>query len=203
MTQRIDTLNALFGGPGRTAVLRLLAARTAPLTGRQVARLTGLSQPGAARALEHLANLGVVSRQGAGRAIMHELARENILVESIVLPAIAAEQSLTEDLVLALADAFGPVSVSVTLFGSAAAGEASPGSDIDVLVVADDDEQYSRAQDVYDMAAPHFFRRYNLPLSPIITTRAELPHAATAFWTEALESGVHVSGTPLAAIMAG
>lgn len=201
MDSRIDNLNALFGGPGRTAVLRLLATRATPLTGREVARLTGLSQPGAARALEHLASLGVVSRQSAGKAILHELARDNFLVESIVLPALAAEDSLTADLVSSLAETFGPVSISVTLFGSAATGDARSGSDIDVLVVTEDDDMSVRAHDAHDRATMWFIRRYNLPLSPIIASRGELPATATAFWSEALENGVSVSGLPLSALI--
>jgi hypothetical protein len=197
MTQRIDILNALFGGPGRTAVLRLLASRSAPLTGRQVAGLTGLSQPGAARALEHLANLGVVSRRAAGRAILHELERENLLVQSIVLPSLAAEQSLTDDLLKALAETFGPVSVSATLFGSIVAGEAGPGSDIDVLVVTEDDQQSALALEAYDAAGLQFFRRYGMPLSVIVTARGQLPPTPSAFWIEARDTGVTVCGAPL------
>ncbi|MDO9557110.1 MAG: winged helix-turn-helix domain-containing protein [Coriobacteriia bacterium] len=103
MNTGIDIIEALFGGPGRTAILRLLATQTAPLTGREVADLAGLSPAGAARALEHLARLGVVTRRRVGRAITHVLERESLLVQSIVLPVMEAERALLSAMIEDLA----------------------------------------------------------------------------------------------------
>lgn len=197
MADRLDILEALFGGHGRTAVLRLLASQTSELTGRQVAQLTGLSQPGAARSLEHLAGLGVVQRRRAGRAILHQLDRENLLVQSIVLPALEAEARLEEDLVHELRQAFGAVAISVVLFGSVARGQAGPGSDIDVLVVTADRESAARADHLAEDAGIRFFRRYGMPLSVIVTPRDALPAEPGAFLARARDEGLLVSGRSL------
>lgn len=197
MTREFDILEALFGGPGRTAVLRLLATQTSELTGRQVAELTGLSQPGAARALEHLARMGVVQRRRAGRAILHQLDRDNLLVQSIVVPALTAEAHVIEDIIAELRDAFGASAVSVVLFGSVARGQSRPGSDIDVLVVTADRESAMHADRVAEDVGPRFFRRYGMPLSVIITAREALPREPGAFLARARDEGVLVSGLPL------
>jgi predicted nucleotidyltransferase len=201
MAASIDILEALFGGPGRTAVLRLLATQTSELTGRQIGELAGISQPGAARVLEHLAGLGVVQRRRAGRAILHQLDRENLLVQTIVLPALAAEAHLLDDLKSELREAFGSLAVSLVLFGSVARGESAPGSDIDVLVVAADQESASRATQVADTEGPRFFRRYGMPLSVIVTARDQLPAEPGVFLARARDEGMLVSGIELARVM--
>ncbi len=197
MTGEFDILEALFGSPGRTAVLRLLAAQTSELTGRQVAELAGLSQPGAARVLEHLAGLGVVQRRRAGRAILHQLDRDNLLVQSIVLPVLAAESGVIGDITSELREAFGSLAVSAVLFGSVARGESRPGSDIDVLVVTEDSTSAVRADRVAEDVGPRFFRRYGMPLSVIITARDALPREPGAFLARARDEGILVSGVPL------
>jgi predicted nucleotidyltransferase len=197
----VDILEALFGGPGRTAVLRLLVRQTSPLTGRQVAELSGLSVPGAARVLDHFAGLGIVARRRAGRAVLHELNRESLLVSSVVVPAVAAEQSLQADMESTLADAFGPVAVSVVLFGSAARGEADRRSDADVLVVTCDDAHAVRATDIADDVGPLFYRRYGLPLSVMVTTAESTAGSGAAYLRNARDEGVLIAGAPLADVM--
>lgn len=201
MTFSIDILEALFGGPGRTAVLRLLVRQTTSLTGRQVADLSGLSVAGAARILDHFASLGIVSRRRVGRAVLHELNRDNLLVESIVLPAVAAEQSLQADLEATLAEAFGPVALSVVLFGSVARGSADRESDVDVLVIVEDDARAVRATDVADEVGTRFFRRYGVPLSVMVTTAGSLVGTRSAYLLSARDEGVLVVGRPLGELM--
>jgi hypothetical protein len=201
MNWTIDIINGLFGGHGRVAILRLLAGRTSPLTGRQVAELTGLSQAGAALALRHFAELGVVVQRRVGRAITNELQRDNVLVQTIVLPALEAERTLADDLRRGLADTFGDLAVSVVLFGSVASGEASPDSDIDVLVVTASQEDAARVSNVADESGPRFFRRYGMPLSVIVQTRETLPARPTAFLASARDTGELIVGTPLKDLM--
>ncbi len=201
MNWSIDIVNALFGGPGRTSILRLLGAQTAPLTGREVAELTGLSPAGAARALAHLGDLGVVTRRRVGRAITHELQADNVLVQTIVLPALAAERSLSEDLRSALTDAFASSAVSVVLFGSLISGGAGPGSDIDVLVVTATQQDAARVSQIADEMGPRFYRRYGMPLSVIVQSQETLPARVTGFLASARDHGELVCGVPLSELL--
>jgi hypothetical protein len=201
MNWSLDIVNALFGGPGRTGILRLLAAQTAPLTGRQVAELAGLTPSGAGRALEHLSGLGVVTRRRVGRAITHELQRDNVLVQTIVLPALASEEALVGDLKAALSKEFAEVAVSVVLFGSVASGEAQPGSDVDVLVITSSQKDAARASQIADENGARFFRRYGMPLSVIVQSRDTLPSRPSGFLASAMSGGELVSGIPLKDLM--
>jgi predicted nucleotidyltransferase len=201
MSWSLDIVNALFGGPGRTAILRLLVAQTAPLTGRQVAELAGLTPAGAGRALEHLSGLGVVTRRRVGRAITHELQRDNVLVQTIVLPVLAAEGALVEDLKTALSEAFGDVALSVVLFGSVVSGDARPGSDVDVLVVTANQKDAARASQIADENGARFFTRYGMPLSVIVQSRDTLPSKPSGFLASAVSGGELVCGVALGDLM--
>lgn len=201
MNAGIDILEALFGGPGRTAVLRLLAAQSAELTGRQIAELVGMSQPGIAGTLRHLASLGVVQRRRVGPAILHQLDRDNLLVQTLVLPALSAEANLIEDLKAELRAAFDPFAVSLVLFGSVARGESAPGSDIDVLVITADQADAASAMKVADEVGQRFFRRYGMPLSVIVTAQGMLPAEPSAFLVRARDEGILLSGAALTTLM--
>jgi predicted nucleotidyltransferase len=202
MNSSIDIIEALFGGRARVAILRLLARSTAPLTGRQVAELTGLSQPGTARALEHFAELGVVSRRRVGRAILHELQRDSVLVGEMVAPVMDAERRLREMLEQDLRETFADDALSVVLFGSALSWAGAPGGDIDVLLVAEDTASADRVEQIAEDAGPRYFRRYGRPLSAIVKTPAALSGERAPFVKSALRDGVAVAGTPLAEIVA-
>jgi DNA-binding transcriptional ArsR family regulator len=201
MNSSIDIIEALFGGRARVAILRLLAASTTPLTGRQVAELTGLSQPGTARPLEHFADLGVVSRRRVGRAILHELQRDNALVETIVVPVMEAERGILDLLEKDLEETFAASTVSVVLFGSALMGAGVRGGDIDVLLVAEDNATAERVEGIAEHVGPRYFRRYGMPLSAIVKTRQALAQGPAPFVISALRDGVTVAGTPLAEVV--
>src|SRR6266545_6191022 len=66
-------------------VLSVLAGTTKPLGGREVARLAGVSQNGAWRALRRLVDQGVVIEQPAGgRSMLYTLNRDHIAAEPII-----------------------------------------------------------------------------------------------------------------------
>jgi len=201
MNSTVDIVDALFGGSARVAILRVLAVQTISLTGRQVAELAGVSQPGAARALEHFAELGIVSRRRVGRAILHELERENAMVQSIILPVFEAERALQERLRHDLVEAFGAEALSVVLFGSVARGDRELPGDIDVLVVVGDTAAADLILERADEVAPVFFRRYGMPLSVVVAEQSALPAEPAAFLKSACEEGLVVSGEPLQALM--
>lgn len=88
----IQTLEDLLAGTGRIAVLRTLVSADAPLTGRQVAVAAGLSHAGAMRVLNRLQDAGLLTRRVVGRAMLHELDRDDAVVRQMVLPLFEAER---------------------------------------------------------------------------------------------------------------
>ena len=116
------------------AVLHVLAGTNGRLTGRRVARLAQEgTQQGILKALNRLCEEGIVKREDAGNAILFSLNRRHLAaapIEQLV--------NLRGELLNRLAGEFAAWHVQpvhASLFGSAARGDGSVASDIDIFVV--------------------------------------------------------------------
>jgi DNA-binding transcriptional ArsR family regulator len=116
------------------AVLAVLAGTTAPLTGRQIARLASRgTSPSVSAALDRLVEHGLVHRQVAGRAYLHTLNRDHVAA-----PVVEALAGLRAELLRRLRDALAdwdPAPVHASMFGSTARADGDTSSDIDLLVI--------------------------------------------------------------------
>lgn len=128
-------------------VLAVLAGTTTPLSGRQVARLTAgrASQRGVADTLARLTAAGIVLREDRPPSALYRLNREHLAAPAIV--ELANLRRTMIDLLSQMAASWRKRAASVVLFGSAARGDATATSDLDVLVVrpprvAADDEAW-------------------------------------------------------------
>jgi len=115
-------------------VLSVLAGAETEMTGRELQRVIGRgSHQGIRNAADRLAEQGVVSRRSAGNANLYRLNREHVAASWIEGLA-----SLPAQVFGRLRDAIKgwerPPAL-VVLFGSVARGEATPKSDLDLLVV--------------------------------------------------------------------
>lgn len=119
-------------------VLAVLAGSRRPMTGREIARLTGrTSHRGVLEVLSRLVEHGLVERQEAGRAFLFTLNREHLAAPAVdVLAGMRAE--LLRRIRAAVA-AWEIQPANVSLFGSAARGEGDTHSDIDLFVVRPDE----------------------------------------------------------------
>lgn len=130
-------------------VLGVLAGTTMPLTGRQVQRLLGsrASLGGVQNVLTKLVTSGLVHLTEAGSSHLYVLNREHVAAEAVL-----ALTDLRGRLFERIREAVGSWStqpLSVTVFGSAARGDGSEESDVDLFVVrpeavAPDDASWTR-----------------------------------------------------------
>lgn len=119
--------------PGVAAVLRILAGADAGFTGRQVARLAGMSPARTAEILAEFVRHGVVTVESAGPSQLCRLNQDHLLAGPLVA-LVTTRQSLLVELTGALGS--WPVRpLHASLFGSAARGDGAVDSDLDVLVV--------------------------------------------------------------------
>lgn len=116
-------------------VLAVLAGTTRPLSGREVARLAGLSQNGAWRVLRRLVEHGVVSQQeaGSGAALLYSLNHDHLAAEPVI--ALLRLREMLFDRIKGQIEAWPLAPVHASIFGSAARGDGDTASDIDVFVV--------------------------------------------------------------------
>lgn len=127
-------------------VLDVLAHTTLPLTGREIARLARRgSERGVRLVLHRLVDHGLVSAHEAGAATLYALNREHVAA-SVVEGLLRLRTELIERIRREV-QGWPTRPVHVSIFGSAARGDGSIASDIDLLIVrpeqvADDDAQW-------------------------------------------------------------
>jgi predicted nucleotidyltransferase len=130
-------------------VLEVLAGTTKPLSGREVMRLAhrSVSQQGVQNALDELAAHGLVSQVRAGNAVLNTLNREHILAPFVVQIVDLRHELL--DTMGAIVVEEAPTVRQAILFGSLATNSANEESDIDIVLVWNDDaSSLERQQDI-------------------------------------------------------
>lgn len=130
----MDRLGAL--GPNEARVLQALLRTEAPMTGRAVARVTGLPQSTAQRALTRLREAGLLMAAPVPPSVHYWPNPEHL-----AMPAVLALLRLGDELrrsMIGHVAAWRPQPLSVIVYGSIARGDATTSSDVDVLVVRPD-----------------------------------------------------------------
>ena len=198
-------LERLFRAPGQIAVLRALWKAPAALTGRQVQELAGVHNRTVMRSLQDLTQLGVVQRRAAGRANLYTLKRSHRAVRDLVDPLFKAEQSALERFVKALARVLRGHCLSAVLYGSVARGEAKPVSDVDLLVVVEDEQAVELFElEVQDKAERLVREGWSAMLEINLRTREKLVRKwSTPFLKQIRRQGLMVVGQTLDEVQRG
>lgn len=188
-------LDDVLGSRAKVAVLRCLwAADGESLSGRAVARRTGLSHAGALKALKELRVHRVLRTTLDDR---YQLDREHDMVSRGLVPLFALESGFERrltDLIVGIV----PRVLTVVLFGSVARGEETEFSDIDVLLIVPDDVDPVDAYEAITTSAG--ISRFGRYLSPSIYTTSMLADGYREGWpllAEIEHEGVVLLGEPV------
>lgn len=164
-----DILDEIFGRRSKVRLLRALSALDRPVSGREAARLAGLSHR-AMISLDDLVALGIVNRGETAGQHLYTFDREHILAAA-VLQVFEAERDRMDSVFARLSSIAGSAEVEYAgIFGSSARKEAEPGSDLDLLVLVRTPEAGERAHDAFVGAAADLKDRLGLRLSPVVLT---------------------------------
>jgi predicted nucleotidyltransferase len=130
----------MTAGAGLTAsearVLAVLLRVEAPVTGRAVARIAGLTQSTAQRAMTRLRDAGLVVAEPAPPSLLYRANHDHL-----AMPALMSLLRLDNELRVRMAEHVAEwrlTPASVVIYGSVAREEATAGLDLDVLVVRPD-----------------------------------------------------------------
>lgn len=191
-------LDTALGTPAKVAVLRILCTTSVELTGRETARLAGVSVPQAIQALNELAQRRIVIRRQAGRAGLYAINEKLDLVRKGIFPLFKLETSLTDSALKTFSNSIGEAPLSLTLFGSRARRDSSDSSDVDLLVVmrhVDDKFRERILRLSLDLSS-----KIGLHVSPLILSLKECRAASgqkQKLMEEILREGQTVAGKPL------
>jgi len=128
-------LDKLFISTAITAVLRELNLRIVGITGREIARQTGLTHRTALKALDSLEALKLVNKYIAGKAYYFTINRESYLFKKVIVSIFEAEREMLRAINKKIRSALGKYTESVILFGSVSRSEEIFGSDFDICMV--------------------------------------------------------------------
>lgn len=190
---------------GTESVLRVLAGTDQSLGVREVARLAGVSPNRASQVLSDLADHGlvVVKDRGAGR--LCRLNREHLAAEPLL--ALVGLRTRLLDKLRSEVAAWPRRPVHVSLFGSAARGDGTTASDLDLLVVranrASDDLDDEWDQQLYD-SGERILAATGNRAAWLVTTMTDLQRAVKfgePIVDEWRRDGIHLAGRRLATLL--
>src|SRR2546425_6767014 len=190
-----DELEEVIGSPIRLRVAKLLVEHpTREFTGREVARILGVSHATVNQAMQRLSDAGLVYARVVGRATAHRVNAESYL-HHVVKELLELERGLAEAIPNAIRERLQDVAVSLIVFGSYARGDATRDSDLDLLVITDDPDAVEKR------LAPlegRFVRSFGLRLSAKVVTRSNLAKRPLPPYVRgALDEGLAIAGPPL------
>jgi predicted nucleotidyltransferase len=123
--------------PTAAAVFRTLAGTTGGLAGREVARLSGVSPSRVVDILRAAEERGLVTSEHHGNVKINRLNRQHLAADAVI--ALVSMRRRMIDLLAEEVSSWAAVPVHASLYGSAARGDGSVRSDLDVLLVRADD----------------------------------------------------------------
>lgn len=188
-------------------VLSTLVGTTRPLSGREVARLSGVSPNGAWKTLRRFVEHGLVSeREAGGRTLLYTLNRDHVATEAAV--ALVNLRAGLVDRLTALIERWHVPPAHVSMFGSAARGDGDTTSDVDLFVVrarrvSVEAAEWRRQVDGLAGALPAWSGNHagisELALSDIPRLRRERPKIVEELERDAIT----LFGPPFAELLAG
>ncbi|HEX9339708.1 MAG TPA: nucleotidyltransferase domain-containing protein [Thermoplasmata archaeon] len=163
-------------------------------TGRETARLLGLSPSTALESLRILVSSGLARQRAIGRAYVFQVNRDSYLF-AILDNLLRSEDRIREEILEMARSTLGEGVVSIVLFGSYARGTPGPSSDLDLLVVTEDPKKIGERLDKLEAL---FLRRYGLHVDAKVLTPRELrARASLPYIRMARSEGIVVGGKPL------
>jgi predicted nucleotidyltransferase len=161
-------------GRNQARVLHRLAVLADGASGRRIHELSGVKALRTTQQiLEKLVSTGLVDLRRVGSSNEYSLNRDHVLwepIEAILATPARAEKRIAEVLTRALGDHAGGIS----LYGSFARGEGGPDSDIDILVVWNEDTDEALATEILDGAAQQIRRVTGNRAQLLAVTQSEL-----------------------------
>ena len=166
-------METIFAGKSRLRMLRCLYDSSRALTGRELARRSGLSPQQAHNVLKGLVAFGIVELTIAAPAHLFILNRRHWVFTDVVRVIFDSEKAWLDELLRELSRGLPSLVKSLILFGSAARGQLHAGSDIDVLALIEDGADKNEALAYFTSRSAGVLARCHYPLAPVALTLAE------------------------------
>ncbi|MBI4064419.1 MAG: MarR family transcriptional regulator [Elusimicrobia bacterium] len=204
LTDNRSVIEIVFGKRSRLEVLRCLYEASNEISGREIARRTGLSHQQAHQSLKELVSLGLVEYKIAAPAHLFYLNKNHWVVSEILQVVFDKEKSWLKNLLDDVTDGLPKQVVSLILFGSAAKGRLRAGSDIDLLALVGREKDKKAVLDYLVTASVKLGPKYHYPVAPLVLAVSEFREQyaqGSAFARNILKTASVVKGKMLTQIL--
>ncbi|HSW56662.1 MAG TPA: nucleotidyltransferase domain-containing protein [Ignavibacteriaceae bacterium] len=164
-------LDHIFINTSNLAVLRVLNDRIIGLSGRETARLAGISLRAAQLSLNSLEKLKIVNRHYGGREHSFTLNRNNYIAKEIISNIFSTEESFRTIIISHIIKKLAKLTDSVILFGSVARQEESTDSDMDICIVYS--KKIKEIEKAVSILRDMLNDKFGVTLAPFYITRKE------------------------------
>lgn len=173
-----NIIESIFNKGSNVRVLRALIERVVGISGRETARLSGVSLRSAQIALDNLENLKIVNRLIGGREHLFTLNRDNFVVQKIIIPLFESEQTFKEKLFAEIKNNLSALTESLIIFGSVARKEETIKSDLDLCIVYSKGK--TKIEATIDELRINLNKNFGIILAPFLITKSEFRKRAKA-----------------------
>ncbi len=190
-----NILDYIFTNVSNLAVLRVLNERVVGISGRETARLAGISLRSAQLSLDNLVSLKIIKRQIGGREHLFTLNRESFISKEIIIKLFSAEQKFKTSLYKEITDSLKISADSIILFGSVARKTESVQSDLDLCIVYSKNK--NKIEKIVSSLRDELYDKYGVTLAPFYIIRNEFKKRVKKNKSpvnEIIKEGIIISG---------
>ncbi|MFH1782629.1 MAG: nucleotidyltransferase domain-containing protein [Candidatus Omnitrophota bacterium] len=175
------SLDNILNSNSKIKVIRLFASRREDFmaSGREIARLIGITPPAAHTALKDLYNQDILKRDIIGRGHIYRLNINSRIVQNILIPVFKKEHSVKEDIFNFLKEKVKQKGIkdriiSIILYGSLQSGKTNEKSDVDIAIVTKDQIAKKEIEKIFIEDISHkFYDYFGINLDSYIKTKDE------------------------------
>ena len=171
-------LDKILNSEIKTRILRIFCQNQGEMSGRQIARMAGVTPKTAHEILQDLLGEGVLAMRTIGKTYLFCLNEDRLVVKDVLKPLFAVENALRERL-------FGIIRttvdqsklkdeiISVAVFGSIHARTERPTSDVDLLVIVKNAAAKRKTEALFSQIDRQVSSQWGNLVSPYINGLAE------------------------------
>ncbi|MFH0790268.1 MAG: winged helix-turn-helix domain-containing protein [Candidatus Omnitrophota bacterium] len=171
-------LDTILNTEAKTRILRFLCRTNAEWNGNQIAKEIEITPPATHAALSALFKEGVLQLRNMGKTHVYSLKQDSFLVISLLKPLFAKEDKILDTVIdmikrkISSSKAKKDI-VSVALFGSVSVRQESFVSDIDVVIVVENNRVKATIERLFEEIDAKVSREFGNTISPYVNTQAE------------------------------
>jgi hypothetical protein len=163
-------LQEIFAAPSHIAILRVLNQLTQGISGRETARRSGMNDRTCRLSLLRLEQSNLVENLGTGKTKLFRLNRNHYFNQRALSSLFTIENEYLLSLIETLKQDLRGNCVWACIYGSVANKTDSETSDLDVLIVADDEGKVIFIEDKVITWSADIYTKFGLSFSPVILT---------------------------------